>query len=209
MNRKPLLIAATAAAALLTLSACNDTGGDNGTTDNGAAAETTTAVEETTADTEAEAAEHNDADVMFAQMMIPHHEQAIEMSEIILATDGVPEQVTTLAEEIMAAQGPEIEQLTDWLEQWGEPTDPGDGHDMADMDGMLSDEELQQLADAQGDEAARLFLEQMIVHHEGAVAMAEDQLADGSYQPALELAQTIIDTQQEEIDTMNELLDTL
>ena len=88
---------------------------------------------------------------MFAQMMLPHHEQAIEMSDIILAKDGVPAEVTTLAEEIKAAQGPEIAQLTEWLEQWGEPTQPEDthgGHDMSEMEGMLSEQELQELANA-------------------------------------------------------------
>ena len=150
---------------------------------------------------------------MFAQMMMPHHEQAIEMSDIILAKDGVPAEVTTLAEEIKAAQGPEIAQLTEWLEQWGEPVMPADehgghgGHDMSEMKGMLSEEELQELSDAPGPEAATLFLEQMIAHHEGAVAMAEDEVANGSYQPAIDMAQTIIETQQAEIDEMKKLLD--
>ena len=156
----------------------------------------------------------NAADRMFVMMMIPHHEQAIEMSDIILSKDDVPADVTSLAEEIKAAQGPEIAQLTDWLEQWGEPTQPegmdmdmGGDHDMAQMEGMLSDEELQQLSDAPGPEAAELFLNQMIAHHEGAVAMAEDQVENGTYPPAVDLAQTIIDTQQQEIDTMRQLLD--
>ena len=160
----------------------------------------------------------NMADVMFVQMMIPHHEQAIEMSDIILSKDDVPADVTSLAEEIKAAQGPEIAQLTDWLEQWGEPTQPegmdmdmdmGGDHDMAQMEGMLSDEELQLLSDAPGPEAAELFLNQMIAHHEGAVAMAEDQVENGTYPPAVDLAQTIIDTQQQEIDTMQQMLDSM
>ena len=153
---------------------------------------------------------------MFAQMMIPHHEQAIEMSDIILSKDDVPADVTSLAEEIKAAQGPEIAQLTDWLEQWGEPTQPegmdmdmGGDHDMSQMEGMLSEEDLQQLSDAPGPEAAELFLNQMIAHHEGAVAMAEDQVENGKYPPAVDLAQTIIDTQQQEIDTMQQMLDSM
>ena len=149
---------------------------------------------------------------MFAQMMIPHHQQAIEMSEIILAKDGIPADVTALAEEIKAAQGPEIAQLTDWLEQWGEPTEPQGGHgghDMSTMDGMLSDDEIQQLSQAQGVDAARMFMEQMIAHHEGAITMAEEEVAGGRYDPAVELAQTIIDTQQQEIDTMRSLLNSL
>src|SRR5690606_4152899 len=117
-------------------------------------------------------AQPSEADVMFARMMIPHHQQAVEMSDIIMAKDGVPGQVVELAGEIASAQGPEIEQLTTWLGQWGEPTQPEDshgGHDMSEMEGMLSEQELQELANAPGPEAARLFLEQMITHHEGAV----------------------------------------
>ena len=117
-----------------------------------------------------------------------------------------------LAEEIKAAQGPEIQQLTDWLEQWGEPVeaqDDGGGHDMSTMEGMLSDDELQQLRDAQGTDAARIFMEQMIAHHEGAVTMAEDEVADGTYQPAIDMAHTIITTQQQEIDEMRDMLNSL
>ncbi|ODQ93344.1 DUF305 domain-containing protein [Dietzia alimentaria] len=213
MNRKKLVMTAAAAAVLLGLSACTSDETDT-------ASETTTAVETTatsgssTTEQAEESAQHSEADVMYAQMMIPHHEQAIEMSDIILSKDDVPADVTSLAEEIKAAQGPEIAQLTDWLEQWGEPTQPegmdmdmGGDHDMAQMEGMLSDEELQQLSDAPGPEAAELFLNQMIAHHEGAVAMAEDQVENGTYPPAVDLAQTIIDTQQQEIDTMRQLLD--
>lgn len=213
MNRKKLVMTAAAAAVLLGLSACTSDETDT-------ASETTTAVEttatsqDTTTEQAEESAQHSEADVMFAQMMIPHHEQAIEMSDIILSKDDVPADVTSLAEEIKAAQGPEIAQLTDWLEQWGEPTQPegmdmdmGGDHDMSQMEGMLSDEDLQQLSDAPGPEAAELFLNQMIAHHEGAVAMAEDQVENGTYPPAVDLAQTIIDTQQQEIDTMRQLLD--
>ena len=213
MNRKKLVMTAAAAAVLLGLSACTSDETDT-------ASETTTAVETTatsgssTTEQAEESAQHSEADVMFAQMMIPHHEQAIEMSDIILSKDDVPADVTSLAEEIKAAQGPEIAQLTDWLEQWGEPTQPegmdmGGDHDMAQMEGMLSDEELQQLSDAPGPEAAELFLNQMIAHHEGAVAMAEDQVENGTYPPAVDLAQTIIDTQQQELDTMQQMLDSM
>ena len=208
MHQKSLAMTAAAAAVLLGLSACSGTGTESETT--GTTATTTSAAESAAEHSEAE---HSEADVMFAQMMMPHHEQAIQMSDIILAKDGVPAEVTTLAEEIKAAQGPEIAQLTEWLEQWGEPVMPADehgghgGHDMSEMEGMLSEEELQELSDAPGPEAATLFLEQMIAHHEGAVAMAEDEVANGSYQPAIDMAQTIIETQQAEIDEMKKLLD--
>ncbi len=60
---------------------------------------------------------------MFAQMMLPHHSQAIEMSDMLLDKQDIPADVTALAEQIKAAQGPEIAQLESWLEQWGEPTE--------------------------------------------------------------------------------------
>lgn len=210
MIRKPKLVTAVAAAALLALSACTNDSDD--TTAEATTSVISSAVESTTTATSSAAAEHSEADVMFAQMMMPHHQQAIEMSDIILAKDGIPEDVTTLAEDIKNAQGPEIQQLTEWLDQWGEPTEPQGGHgghNMAEMDGMLSADELQQLSDAEGTDAARLFLEQMIAHHEGAITMAEDEVENGSFQPAVDLAQTIIDTQQQEIDTMRDLLNSV
>lgn len=209
MNRTKLVTTAAAAAVLLGLSACaNDQGGS--TNDTAAASETTASSHSMSTSETEESAQHSEADVMFAQMMIPHHQQAIEMSEIILSKEDVPADVTALAEEIKAAQGPEIAQLTDWLEQWGEPTQPEHmGHDMSQMEGMLSPEDLQQLSDAPGPEAARLFLDQMIAHHEGAVAMAQDEVDSGTYQPAVDLAQTIIDVQQQEIDAMQQMLDSM
>lgn len=206
MNRTALLIAAAAATAL-TLSACT-TAADDTSAGTSTTASTPTS-EQSTSQTPAEVAEHNASDVMFAQMMMPHHEQAIVMSDIILAKDGIPAKVASLAEDIKAAQGPEIAQLTEWLEQWGEPTAPDDDHAMSEMDGMLSEQQLQQLSDSEGVDAARLFMEQMIAHHEGAVTMAEDQVANGNYQPAIDMAHTIIDTQQQEIETMRGLLATL
>ncbi|MCT1516461.1 MULTISPECIES: DUF305 domain-containing protein [Dietzia] len=209
MTRTTLLIPAALIAAALTLSACTDSTEDTSAAPTTTAGATTSVTDTATSDQEEE---HSETDVMFAQMMIPHHQQAIEMSEIILAKDGIPADVTALAEEIKAAQGPEIAQLTDWLEQWGEPTEPQGGHgghDMSTMDGMLSDDEIQQLSQAQGVDAARMFMEQMIAHHEGAITMAEEEVAGGRYDPAVELAQTIIDTQQQEIDTMRSLLNSL
>lgn len=210
MKRNKFTMTAATAVVLLGLSACT-TDEDSTADDSAAAVETTTTSQEAATGEAEESGQHSEADVMFAQMMIPHHQQAIEMSDIILSKDGVPGQVVELAEEIKAAQGPEIEQLTTWLEQWDEPVEPEDmgGHDMSQMEGMLSEEDLQQLADAPGPEAAELFLNQMIAHHEGAVTMAEDEIANGTYQPAIDLAQTIIDTQQEEIDTMRQMLDSM
>lgn len=149
--------------------------------------------------------EFNSADSMFATMMIPHHEQAVEMSDMILGKTGVDEEVLELAEQIKAAQAPEIELMQSWLETWGEPS-PGE---MNHGDGMMSADDMAALEAAEGEEASRLFLEQMIVHHQGAIDMAETELEDGINPDALELAQTIIDAQTAEIATMQELLDQL
>lgn len=150
------------------------------------------------------ATEANAADVMFAQMMIPHHEQALEMSAIVLAKDGVDPEVAELAEQIAAAQGPEIEQLEAWLDEWGVPRMPGD-HDMP-MDGMLTEAELDELEAADGASGSQLFLEQMIEHHEGAIDMAEQHQASGEHEGALELSAAIIEAQEAEIERMQEML---
>jgi len=148
---------------------------------------------------------HNDADVMFAQMMIPHHEQAIEMSDVVLAMPDGDLAVTDLANQIKAAQAPEIEELGGWLDAWGaERSSEHGGH--AGMDGMMSEDDMQALGDAAGPEASRLFLEQMIAHHQGAVEMAEEEIESGQDPAAVELAQTIVDTQTVEIETMENLL---
>ncbi|MFD6093807.1 DUF305 domain-containing protein [Oerskovia sp. NPDC060338] len=146
----------------------------------------------------------NDADVMFAQMMIPHHEQALVMSRIVLGTDGVDPAVVDLATRIEGAQAPEIERMNGFLEEWGaEASGDHSGHS---MDGMLTDEEIQALEDADAATVSRLFLEGMIAHHQGAVDMAETELADGENPEARELAQAIIDAQEAEIAEMQELL---
>lgn len=151
------------------------------------------------------AATANPADVMFAQMMIPHHEQALVMSEIVLDEPGLDAEVAALAEQIRDAQAPEIAQLEDWLEAWGEPREAPAGHAHG-MDGMLSEAQLDELEAADAEAASTLFLEQMIAHHEGAVAMAEEHLAAGAHEGALALSQQIVDGQTAEIERMRELL---
>jgi uncharacterized protein (DUF305 family) len=166
-----------------------------------------TAAPSSTAATEA----HNDADVMFAQHMIPHHQQAVEMSDTLLAKQGIDPRVTELANQIKAAQGPEIQQMQGWLTQWGTPSmPPMSGHgDMPGMSGMMSEQDMSALKDAQGVDAGKLFLTQMIAHHEGAITMAQSEIKDGQYPPAVDMARAIVTTQQQEIDTMNGILASL
>jgi len=155
----------------------------------------------------------NDADVRFASMMIPHHEQAVEMSETILAKDGMDPEVADLAVRIKEAQGPEIETMSGWLDAWGEPEagGHGSGHgsgggDDAAGGGMMSGEQMDDLAAAEGDEASRLFLDSMIEHHEGAVDMAKQELDAGAHADAKELAASIVQAQESEIKEMQALL---
>jgi len=140
---------------------------------------------------------------MFAQMMMPHHSQAVEMSEMLLAKSGISEEVRQLAGEISAAQQPEIEELATMLDEWGDPQEAHMGHS---MDGMMSDEDLAALDAATGPEAERLFLEQMIQHHAGAIEMAKSEVEDGKNPGAVTMAKDIVSAQQVEIDQMNALL---
>ena len=154
----------------------------------------------------------NTADVMFAQMMVPHHVQAVEMSDVILTKDGIDPRVITLAQEIKAAQQPEIDALNGMLETWGIPAAPMDSMDMGhggQMDGMMTEEDMAALDATTGTEASRLFLEQMIVHHDGAIEMAQMEVASGINPDAVAMAQTIIDAQNVEIETMREILQSL
>lgn len=158
---------------------------------------------------------HNSADTMWTTEMIPHHAQAVEMSELFLAKDGTDPAFAQLAEQIKSAQAPEIEQMRGWLVGWGEDVPAADGamggmdHDMGSMgsgSGMMSEADLSELEDATGAEADRLFLTQMVAHHRGAVAMSKMVLRAGENRDVSALAQKIIATQESEIVSMTELL---
>lgn len=148
----------------------------------------------------------NNQDRMFVMMMKPHHEQAVEMVDVMLEKDGISDEVTALATQIKAAQVPEIEQFDEWIDAWGDSESmPGMDHS---MNGMMSDEDMSALDSATGTEAERVFLEQMIEHHEGAIDMAQDEIDDGRNADVLEMAGNIVTSQTEEIATMNDLLAT-
>ena len=150
----------------------------------------------------------NGDDVMFAQMMIPHHEQAIEMSDIALdPAVGAGDDVRRLATAIKAAQDPEIAQMMALLESWDRPVVPDDGTDHSSMMmGMLSVEDLEALGALTGAEFDRAWLEAMIAHHEGAIEMAEDAAERGANAEVRALAAVIIAAQQAEIAEMRALL---
>lgn len=196
------VLAATLAVALTgVLAACS-------TTDEPAAAPTTDASVSAQPSPPPEGQWNNQDDIMFAQMMVPHHEQAIVMVDALLAKDGVDPRVVDLATQIKAAQAPEIEQLNVWLDDWG-ITASGDASSMSHGDGMMTEADMQTLADADGPSAGRVFLEQMIVHHQGAIDMAQAEVDAGVFADAVTMAQAIIDTQTAEITTMEDLLVTM
>lgn len=152
---------------------------------------------------------YNDADVQFATGMIPHHGQAVMMADMVLATTSNP-QVKKLAEDIKAAQGPEINAMAGWLKGWGAPVpDPyADlGHGASGMEGsMMTAEQMSQLQSARGVDADKMFLTMMPEHHRGAITMAQQEIAKGSNPDAKKTAQSIIDSQTAEIETMRQLL---
>ena len=151
----------------------------------------------------------NAADIEFAQGMIAHHEQAIEMAKIALdpSIEASPE-VIDLATRIKGAQDPEVELMTGWLTAAGEPVamDASEGHDMSSMDGMMTAEQMDAMSALTGTEFDQMWLEMMIAHHEGAISQSETVKAKGSNADVLALADQIITAQQGEITEMQALL---
>jgi len=196
VNKRYPILAGLGVTAVLALSACGtddaSTGGSNGTSST------------TSSSSEAADAGQKD-DVMFAQMMIPHHQQAVEMADQALQKDASAE-VTELAEQIKAAQGPEIATMTKWLEEWKAPMTAEEGHGGHGSGGMMDDADMKELAAASGPAFDEMWLTMMIEHHEGAVDMAQDVLKTTSNPEVKEMAQAIVDGQNKEIATMKALL---
>lgn len=149
----------------------------------------------------------NDDDVMFAQMMIPHHEQAVEMADIALdPAMGAGAGIVVLANRIKAAQDPEIVQMKSLLTEWGKPESPDDGMDHGSMmSGMLSTDELEELAALNGAAFDAAWAAAMIKHHEGAIDMAKDVLDNGKNESIKTLAGAIIGAQEKEISELEPL----
>ncbi|WP_405966479.1 DUF305 domain-containing protein [Streptomyces sp. NBC_00015] len=206
------LTAATVTAALVLAACGNDSSGnDSGSGNTGGHS---SASSSTSAD--ATAGVHNAQDVSFAQGMIPHHQQALEMAE--LAADRASSAgVKSLASRIEEAQGPEIRTIGGWLKSWGEhvPTSsdsttesmPGMDHSAGSgMPGMRDGSDMDELDKASGTDFDTMFLTMMIDHHEGAVAMATTEKGKGVYGPATSMADDIVTAQTAEIAEMNKLL---
>jgi uncharacterized protein (DUF305 family) len=191
------VLAPLAAVALLVLTGCgSDTTGMTGTA----------------------SADHNAADVSFAQDMIPHHQQALVMADV--AIEGAKTQeLQDLAKRIKAAQAPEIEEMSGWLEAWGEDVTDldsmshmmmghGDDDDSNDLPGMMDADQMRQMSGMMGGGIAfdRMWVLMMIAHHEGAIEMAKDEQANGQSADAIALAKSIEKSQTAEIAEMKQML---
>ena len=155
----------------------------------------------------------NAADVTFAQSMIPHHAQAIEMAKLA-PTRAASAQVKELAAKIEGAQGPEITTMTGWLKDWGKKVpdtsmngmDGMEGMDSGAMPGMMTSTDMKKLKDATGADFDRMFLTMMISHHEGAIDMAKTEQTDGKNSDAVSLAKKVETDQAGEITEMRTIL---
>jgi uncharacterized protein (DUF305 family) len=146
----------------------------------------------------------NEADVTFAQNMIPHHQQAIDMAKLADTHTERPE-LRQLADSIVTSQGQEITQLQGWLGSWGKPATPeGMGHGGMEMPGTMSEADMSELMDLQDAKFDLAFVQMMGDHHQGAIDMAKTELKDGSLPEVKQFAQQVIDTQQQEIDQLQQ-----
>jgi uncharacterized protein (DUF305 family) len=164
----------------------------------------------------------NDADVLFAQQMIPHHEQALEMAQLV---DGraADAEIKEIAGKVEQAQDPEIRTLKGWLKSWKQPTaaesasgmDHGahggnsKGQGEGESGGMMSDADMAELKGLKGAAFDKAFAEMMIEHHNGAIAMAEDERRDGRNGEAKRMADDIVEGQSAEVEQLRDVLDRL
>jgi uncharacterized protein (DUF305 family) len=202
MNRtllRRILLPVTAVAVFALAAGCgggDDIGGMDHGSDSG---------KPSTAASGSSSATFNDADVTFAQNMIAHHQQAVEMADLA-ATRAANAQAKTLATQIKAAQQPEIDKMTAWLTAWGKPTVPAGGHGGHSMPGMMSTQDMDKLKAASGAAFDKQFAQMMIDHHTGAIEMAREVQKNGSNPEVKKLAADIEKTQQAEIETLKQLL---
>jgi uncharacterized protein (DUF305 family) len=151
-------------------------------------------------------ADHNADDVAFARNMIPHHQQAVEMAQMVPTNTTNPD-VNALAQQIITTQQPEIQAFDAWLMQWGE--DHGNahgGHGAMGINGMVDQGTMDKLQTLNGPDFDKLWLQSMISHHQGAIDMAQQEIAHGQNPDVIYLAKSIITAQQAEIGKMRQLL---
>ena len=202
--KKILILSAAGMAAAITLAGCS-AGSDSGS-GGGMPGMNHGSTGMSSSSAPVAAGDHNAADTMFTQGMIPHHTQAVEMSDLMLTKQGIDPKVAALATRIKAEQAPEITTMTGWLKSWNESAQMSAGHTMS---GMMGADDMGKLQAAQGADAAKLFLTQMIAHHQGAIMMAKTEESDGKNTDAVALSKNIVISQQAEIQEMKDLLGTL
>ncbi|TGB09544.1 DUF305 domain-containing protein [Streptomyces sp. MZ04] len=205
--RRRIALAGVVAAGSLLLAACGNGDDAMGGMDHGSDS-TAAASKEPGKDADT-SADFNDADVTFAQGMIPHHQQAIEMSELA-ETRASDAEIKKLAGQIKKAQGPEIKTLQGWLKSWDKPTGMESGMDHSEhggMGGMMSEQDMKDLEAAKGAKFDRAFAEMMIEHHNGAIEMAEDEKKNGKSADAKKMAEAIIKGQSTEVARFEKILD--
>lgn len=183
------VIALAMALSVLIFTGCTNTLGSSDTNHNGMMGE------------ESPSSEYSAADIMFAQMMIAHHQQAVDMATLA-KTRASHSEVKALAAQIEAEQAPEIERMTSWLKAAGAPLEFG--HSMH-MQGLLTEGDMAALSQASGAEFDKLFLEGMIGHHEGAILMAQPVI-DSNNSEVKSLAEAVVSSQTEQIVFMKKLL---
>ncbi|MFF3670849.1 DUF305 domain-containing protein [Microtetraspora malaysiensis] len=200
-----LALATTATAGALLLTAC---GGDSTTGHKNMTGMAATSTAPAAGASSQAGADFNDADAMFAQMMIPHHKQAVEMADLA-ATRATDQEVKDLAAKIKAAQDPEIATMSGWLTAWGKPVTSSDGMAGHGMPGMMGENDMAKLKAAKGVAFDKKFAEMMIAHHNGAIEMARTEQAQGANPEAKKLAATIKAAQQAEVAQMQKIIDRL
>ncbi|WP_103344237.1 DUF305 domain-containing protein [Amycolatopsis sp. CA-126428] len=194
--RKTLVIGGIALASAVLLGACSSSDSPSGMS----------GMPSTSAPAPGQQAGHNADDIAFAQQMIPHHSQALDMAKLVPSRSTNPK-VIDLASRIEKAQDPEIKTMQGWLTSWGAGTTSSAMPDMDHgMPGLMSDADMKKLEGAKGAEFDKMWLDMMIRHHQGAIDMAKTELQKGSNADAKALAQKIIDAQQAEITEMRGML---
>jgi uncharacterized protein (DUF305 family) len=216
ISAKPIVLAAAVAAALV-VAGCTDTASDTATSPTASSTAMSGSMpgmdhggSSASAPPSATRSDFNDADVMFLQMMYPHHAQAVDMAKLV-PSRSQNQQVITLAQNIEKAQAPEMKQMTALLTSFGKPAPSAEmsGHDMpgmGGMPGMMSAEQMNDLTGLSGKAFDQLWLQMMIDHHSGAVDMSNTELRDGTNADTKKLAQAIIANQQAEIAQMRGML---
>jgi uncharacterized protein (DUF305 family) len=155
---------------------------------------------------DAQSTKHNAADVTFAQSMIPHHQQAVDMSAMV-RSNTTNRDLIVFAKRISVDQQAQIDTLRELLAQWGEQLAPDHmGHGAMAVDGMVDAATMDKLQTMTGTPFDVLWLKSMIRHHEGAVAMAMPEIAHGENPKAVKMAKIIVDWQQLEIGRMHAML---